>query len=557
MLLMPVIPDRHHARLLLLIPVVALVFLAAGAESDDPPFSSGAAPTCVPTAEPSALDGAPQPGPSEGAEQPQAFECALPSAPWALGLDLKLSPGGQGSLEFPPSPGTVRIRRRGRTLTVAVGGRSLTLAAGGGGAPGGWTHLEAIRQSDALNLALGGAALAPLRGPGQTLRIAVERGRLQFSALLPTRADPPGLLLQRLATIHSLTPRNMFPKGTGRDGRLRFGSGWTSGFWAGALWRAYGLTGIPTFRSWALTATKEHLGMERAPTHDVGFMYSESSVAGYERVCPKSAPAPLCVELRRSGLSAADTLVRLAATNRRAGMIPTGPRGPDATTIIDSMMNLNVLLWAASVTGKPRFGRLAAEHAHTVARLLVRQNGSTAQAVTVRRADGKALSISTRQGLAAWSTWSRGEGWSLYGFAQAGQALGDRALVRVAESNAAYVAEHLPPSGIPMWDYDAPPGSRPDVSAGVITAAGLFHLARACQTLPGTCTDPERWVRLGEWMLQASVARVSRKPPLGFLGDQVGTFNGGRGWDSDAELIFGLDYVLEAIALAPHAGYGE
>lgn len=51
------------------------------------------------------------------------------------------------------------------------------------------------------------------------------------------------------------------------------------------------------------------------------------------------------------------------------------------------------------------------------------------------------------------------------------QATGDRRLLELAERTAAYVARHLPASGVSPYDYNAPPGAASDVSAGATTAA--------------------------------------------------------------------------------------
>jgi unsaturated chondroitin disaccharide hydrolase len=249
-------------------------------------------------------------------------------------------------------------------------------------------------------------------------------------------------------------------------------------------------------------------------------------------------------------LSAADELLALAASNPGRGTIPTNATSPEGDTIVDSMMNIAILPWASRVTGNPAYARLASHHAHVVASLLVRPDGSTAQSVNFDRVTGRVLLISTHQGLSDTSTWSRGEGWAVYGFANAAAELGDRRLLRVALSTARYVARHLPAGGIPRWDYDAPRGAPVDVSAGVITAAGLLHLAASCHSLPGVCTRPGRWVTLAHRMLAAALTRAYAQPPLGFLGSQVLNERGRGCWCDGGELIFGLSYALEALKLA-------
>ena len=498
------------------------------------------------------------------------------------GRSLALS--GRGALvrALVPRPGALSLDAmvpRGAVLELRFGASRLTLAGARNGtveararkwrarvrprarwASGGWMHLE-LAASGARPLAIDGRRLAAplaLRGP---LVVQARRGRPQLAAVVATQTgDSGGLLLHRLAALHASVPLGRFPFGTGDDRRLHLSDGWTSGLWPGSLWRAYGLTRSRLFRSWALAATLAHLGGEKTPIHDQGFRYLESSAAAFDRICARRRTAGrTCRRLKASALRAADTLVALQRGNAAAGTIPTLPASRrcrlcgsrrEAETIVDSMMNVSLVEWAWRETGRARYRDVARAHAHAVARLLVRPNGSTYQAVRVRRSDGKVIAHETHQGLSANSTWSRGQAWAVYGFAYSGDALRDPDLLGVAERAADYVGDHLPARGVPPWDYSAPRGAPVDTSAGVITAAGLFRLASACARLPGACATPERWRPLAERMLTASLAHVSARPPLGFLDDQVFSRGGSRRWDDHGEFIFGTDYALEALASA-------
>ncbi|MBI3085520.1 MAG: glucuronyl hydrolase, partial [candidate division NC10 bacterium] len=55
----------------------------------------------------------------------------------------------------------------------------------------------------------------------------------------------------------------------------------------------------------------------------------------------------------------------------------------------------------------------------------------------------------------------------------------DRRFLETAELNADFYIEHMPPHGVPPWDYDAPADQRkkPDSSAAAIAASGLLDLA--------------------------------------------------------------------------------
>jgi unsaturated chondroitin disaccharide hydrolase len=451
------------------------------------------------------------------------------------------------SVPLPPSPWEasfdVRVAR-GARLRVSLGGGAKQLARFGGGRR---AHVELT----ASRLSVGGRAGRRVGGAAGPLVFLVAGGHASVRALIiSSGADRGALLLHRLAELHARVPAGRFPIGATRRDAIQYADRyWTNGFWAGALWQAAALatsSGRAMFARWALAATADHFGQEHSDSHDVGFMYGESSLAAWRSLCrgrPTGGPA-LCGRLKRSVLAAADELVALAASNRRAGTIPVSSTSGD--TIVDSMMNVAAILpWASRVTGNPTYSRVALRHARVVASLLVRRDGSTAQVVTFDRA-GRVLSISTHQGLSDSSTWSRGQAWAVYGFAQAAVELHDVGLLRVALRTAAYVAGHLSAGGIPRWDYDAPAADPVDVSAGVITAAGLAHLARACRAFPGECVRPGQWVALGRRMLRAALRRASMQPPLGLLGSEVLNEHGRGCWCNGGELIFGLAYALEA-----------
>ncbi len=362
------------------------------------------------------------------------------------------------------------------------------------------------------------------------------------------------LLLQRVDQLSAQVPAGDFPVGTGDDGILRFapGSDWTSGFWAATLWHAFDLQPTDSNAARARAATIEHFGFERTKLHDLGFMYGESSVAAWWRICGRSQID--CRRFESSGLRAAATLLRLSRTTGQ-GIIPMSARtcsdcpSGGTETIVDSMMNLDLLYWAALVTGESKYRALARRHADWVARHLQRSDGSTYQAGRYIRSSKRPRVIRhTHQGLSDRSVWARGQAWSIYGFADAGRQFSSRKFLAIAEKNANYVAKHLPADGLPLWDYRARASDPRDVSAGVITAAGLLHLSKACDVVHKGCAQPERWQPLANRILKGSLARLRSHSPAGFLGNQVYKRGASSAWKNDAELIFGLKYALEAIA---------
>jgi hypothetical protein len=81
----------------------------------------------------------------------------------------------------------------------------------------------------------------------------------------------------------------------------------------------------------------------------------------------------------------------------------------------------------------------------------------------------------------------------------------------------------------------------------VITAAGLYRLADACESVAGACAEAARWRPLADRMLAAALGHVSERPPLGYLGNQVFALGGSSRWDDRGDFIFGTDYALEAV----------
>lgn len=163
------------------------------------------------------------------------------------------------------------------------------------------------------------------------------------------------------------------------------------------------------------------------------------------------------------------------------------------------------------------------------------------------RQTGRIIRVHTHQGISAGSAWARGQGWAIYGLTTSAEELRDRELLSAAERTAKWVADHLPRSGVPRYDYSAPAKADSDTSAGVISAAGLFRLSLACRRWSGACAQPDRWEPLAQRMLAANLRHVSRSLPLGFFGGQTATHGGSR-WDDRAELVYGQYYALEAIA---------
>ena len=374
--------------------------------------------------------------------------------------------------------------------------------------------------------------------------------------VIASSAAPELLLVHRLAALRQAAPRRGVVQGTGRWGRLRLARGWMAGFWPGALWHAYDLTGRSRMlRRWARGATRDVLGYEQKDMHDVGMVASRGPLAGRRRLCatPDARAGNFCRRLQASVLRSAESLRGLIATNAAAGTLPTRSTGVcaacppwEADTIVDSVMNVEPLWWESRHGGSPEGMAAARRHLDRVAELLLRPDGSVTQSVHFERASGAIVKRHTHQGRSAHSRWARGQAWALYGYVQAAEALGDPRDLERAERIAAMWARVASARGLPRWDLDAASGPR-DASAAAIAAAGAARLAQLRCGGVARCAAATPYRRLAWRLLAPVLDRVERLAPLGRLDGQVYAY-GGPKWDENAEFLFGIDFTLEAVA---------
>jgi unsaturated chondroitin disaccharide hydrolase len=255
--------------------------------------------------------------------------------------------------------------------------------------------------------------------------------------------------------------------------------GWTSGFFPGELWLLYQATGstkwLDAAQAWTAPLASQ-TGVRPVDPSDIGFIIGTSFGNGYRLTGDPSYKNVL--------LATGNTLASQSLYNSKVGAVlswtfpPYQPPSHFAVTI-DSMMQLGPLQWGAGNGGSSTWAGIAATHAQTVTKNLVRSNGSTFQVADFDPTTGALMSQGTFAGFSDSSTWARGQAWALYGFVQAYQASGNPAFLMTAEDLANYFVGQLLADGtwIPPWDFNAP-GSQPvDTSAAAIAADGLVMLS--------------------------------------------------------------------------------
>lgn len=259
---------------------------------------------------------------------------------------------------------------------------------------------------------------------------------------------------------------------------------WTNGFWPGMMWLMYLQTKDDKYKAIAENVEKELdtalFGFDGLH-HDVGFMWLTSAVANY----------------RITGNEEAKNRGRHAATILAGRYNPIGKyirawnKWPEddidnhsGWAIIDCMMNIQLLYWAAEVDKDPRFKFIADAHAHTAMEQFVRKDGSTNHIVIFNPETGEVIDTPAGQGYAPGSCWSRGNSWALYGFILCYMHTGNPEYLEIAKRVAHYFLANLDESGVPKCDFRQPKEPNYlDVSASTIAACGLIEIANAVPEL--------------------------------------------------------------------------
>ncbi|KAI0373266.1 d-4,5 unsaturated-glucuronyl hydrolase-like protein [Pilatotrama ljubarskyi] len=147
--------------------------------------------------------------------------------------------------------------------------------------------------------------------------------------------------------------------------------------------------------------------------------------------------------------------------------------------IIDNMMNLEVLFASEALTGNHTLREIAISHADKTMVNHIRANGGSFHVVDYNSTTGAVIRQRTSQGYADNSTWSRGEAWGIYGFANMFKHTRKFDYLQTARKMAKYWITNTPSDGIIPWDFNAPlvPPRPADSSAATIAANGLLLLA--------------------------------------------------------------------------------
>jgi unsaturated chondroitin disaccharide hydrolase len=152
----------------------------------------------------------------------------------------------------------------------------------------------------------------------------------------------------------------------------------------------------------------------------------------------------------------------------------------EGSLIIDDLIDLAFLYWAAKESGQRSYVKIATDHALVTLGTTVKEDGSSLQAVELDPKTGKKIAAIPRQGITAESCWSRGQAWAIYSLPEIYLYTRDSRFLETAERMANWWIDHVPDDYVPYWDFDAPAAADTprDSSAAAMTAGGLWELSR-------------------------------------------------------------------------------
>ena len=350
--------------------------------------------------------------------------------------------------------------------------------------------------------------------------------------------------------VFTMMPRNILTGEQTWNCRKAKAEEWCSGFWSGILWMDYDYTRSEAVMKAAMGYTDAIAPIVTQPIydHDLGFIVINSFLKGYEQT--KDA------RYKQLALQAADSLATLY--NNKVGTILSWPRHVKDygghNTIMDNMMNLELLFWAAENGGGKRLKDIAVRHAETTIKNHFREDGSCYHVVVYDTLDGHFIKGVTHQGYADSSMWSRGQSWAIYGYTMVYRFTKDKRFLDFAQKVTDIYLKRLKETSddyVPLWDMDDPRGTAApkDASAACVVASALLELEQYVDK-----GKEKTYLEAAKNMLRdLSTDRYqSRDKNDAFLLHSTGHHPAGS--EIDASIIYADYYYLEALLRLKHLG---
>lgn len=315
---------------------------------------------------------------------------------------------------------------------------------------------------------------------------------------------------------------------------------WCAGFWPGILWYDYEYTNDPAIRQEAekFTASLEYLTYEPAYDHDWGFLMFCSYGNGYRLTRNES--------YRQAILRSAEALSALF--NPKVGTMLSWPRNVAMfgghNTIMDNMINLEMLFWAAKNGGDKKLYDMAVSHADTTMKYHFRPDYTSYHVAVYDTLTGEFVKGVTHQGYDDNSMWARGQAWAIYGYTVVYRETKEPRFLDFVQKVADVYLEHLPDDYVPYWDFNDPaiPYAPRDASAACVVASALLELSGYVSPEKG-----QEYKKAAVCMLESlsSDKYRSGKSKPAFLLHSTGNYPSHS--EIDAAIIYADYYYIEAL----------
>lgn len=275
---------------------------------------------------------------------------------------------------------------------------------------------------------------------------------------------------------YTMMPRNIMADEQHWNCRKATKEEWCAGFWPGVLWYDYEYTKDKQVLEEAENFTHSLKFLSHIPAydHDLGFLVFCSYGNGYRLT---KNPA-----YKQVILDTADTLATLF--NPIVGTILSWPREVEPrnwphNTIMDNMINLEMLFWAAKNGGNPYLYDIAVSHADKTMKSQFRPDYTSYHVAVYDTITGNLIKGVTHQGYADSTMWARGQAWAIYGYTVVYRETKDPKYLDFAQKVTDVYLDRLPEDKVPYWDFDDPsiPDAPRDASAGAVVASALLELS--------------------------------------------------------------------------------
>jgi unsaturated chondroitin disaccharide hydrolase len=315
---------------------------------------------------------------------------------------------------------------------------------------------------------------------------------------------------------------------------------WCGGFWPGILWYDYENTQDPYIRTQAerFTEALEPISEQPAFDHDLGFLMFCSYGNAYRLTHREDYRD---VILRTAEKAA--TLFR-----PQVGTMLSWPRHVKDygghNTIMDNMINLEMMFWAARNGGDPQWRDMAVSHATKTMKYHFRPDYTSYHVAVYDTLTGDFIHGVTHQGYADDSMWARGQAWAIYGFTVVYRETQDPVFLDFVQHVADVYLQRLPADKVPYWDFNDPaiPLAPRDASAAAVVASALLELSTYVPQEKATYYRSEAEQMLTS--LSSSAYRSGDAKPS-FLLHSTGHHPAGT--EIDYSIIYADYYYIEAL----------